>query len=63
MDNIGLLELYKGTLIHYRFSSYFGYNYDHSLCNVHILRDLIYIENTFMLVRLNKLENYSLMLK
>ena len=47
MDSIGLLELYKGTLIHDRFSSYFGYDCDHSLCNAHILRDLIYVEQTF----------------
>jgi transposase len=47
MDDIGILEHYKGTLIHDRFSSYFGYGCDHSLCNAHILRDLIYVEETF----------------
>ncbi len=47
MDEIGLLTLYKGTLIHDRFSSYFGYDCDHSLCNAHILRDLIYVEEAF----------------
>jgi transposase len=47
MDEIGLLALYKGTLIHDRFSSYFGYNCEHSLCNAHLLRDLIYVEETF----------------
>jgi transposase len=47
MDEIGILEHYKGTLIHDRFSSYFGYGCDHSLCNAHILRDLIYVEETF----------------
>ena len=47
MDEIGLLALYKGTLIHDRFSSYFGYGCEHSLCNAHILRDLIYVEETF----------------
>ena len=47
MDEIGLLALYKGILIHDRFSSYFGYGCEHSLCNAHILRDLIYIEEAF----------------
>ena len=47
MDTIGLLNIYKGTLIHDRFSSYFGYGCNHSLCNAHILRNLIYVEETF----------------
>lgn len=47
MDDIGILEAYKGTLVHDRFSSYFSYQCGHSLCNAHILRDLIYIEETF----------------
>lgn len=47
MDDIGLLERYNGTLVHDRFSSYFSYSCDHSLCNAHILRNLIYIEEAF----------------
>ena len=47
MDDIGLLEHYKGTLIHDRFSSYFSYSCQHSLCNAHILRDLNYVEERF----------------
>lgn len=47
MNDIGLLEHYKGTLIHDRFSSYFSYQCDHSLCNAHILRDLVYVEEAF----------------
>ena len=47
MNDIGLLEHYKGTLVHDRFSSYFSYSCAHSLCNAHILRDLIYVEETF----------------
>lgn len=47
MDAIGLLEHYKGTLVHDRFSSYFAYKCDHSLCNAHILRDLAYVEERF----------------
>ncbi len=47
MDDIGLLGSYNGTLVHDRFSSYFSYQCDHSLCNAHILRDLVYVEETF----------------
>lgn len=47
MDDIGLLEHYNGTLVHDRFSSYFSYQCDHGLCNAHILRDLVYVEETF----------------
>ncbi len=47
MDDIGLLKLYKGTLVHDRFSGYFSHSCGHSLCNSHILRDLVYVEETF----------------
>lgn len=47
MDDMGLLGLYGGTLVHDRFSSYFSYNCEHSLCNAHILRDLVYVEEAF----------------
>lgn len=47
MDDIGILEKYNGILIHDRFSSYFSYQCHHSLCNAHILRDLVYVEETF----------------
>jgi len=47
MDSIGLLERYTGTLVHDRFSSYFSYNCGHALCNAHILRDLVHVEEAF----------------
>ena len=47
MDAIGILEKYNGTLVHDRFSSYFSYQCEHSLCNALILRDLIYVEEAF----------------
>jgi len=47
MNDIGVLQDYCGTLVHDRFSSYFSYKCDHSLCNAHILRDLNYVEETF----------------
>ncbi len=47
MNDIGVLQHYRGNLVHDRFSSYFSYKCDHSLCNAHILRDLNYVEETF----------------
>jgi len=47
MNDIGVLEHYKGNLVHDRFSSYFSYSCEHSLCNAHILRDLVYVEENF----------------
>ncbi len=47
MNDIGILERYNGTLVHDRFSSYFSYSCDHSLCNAHILRDLVFVEESF----------------
>lgn len=47
MNDMGILENYKGILIHDRFSSYFSYNCSHGLCNAHILRDLVYVEENF----------------
>lgn len=47
MDDIGVLQPYKGILVHDRFSSYFSYNCEHSLCNAHIIRNLIYVEEAF----------------
>ena len=47
MDDIGVLDAYNGTLVHDRSSSYFSYPCGHSLCNAHILRDLVYVEGGF----------------
>jgi len=47
IEAIGMLPLYKGTLIHDRLSSYFKYDCDHGLCNAHILRELLYVEQAF----------------
>lgn len=47
MDKMGVLPNYEGTLIHDRFSSYFSYHCQHSLCNAHILRNLTYIKEAF----------------
>lgn len=44
MDEIGILPQYRGTLVRDGFSSYKWYERClHSLCNVHLLRDLVFV--------------------
>ena len=42
MDQMGILPDYKGTVIHDYWKSYLDYLCNHSLCNVHHLRDLTF---------------------
>jgi len=47
MDEIGILSQFKGTLVRDGWTSYQWYEQcRHSLCNVHLLRDLIFIEES-----------------
>jgi transposase len=47
MDEIGILPQFKGTLVRDGFSSYKWYEQCcHSLCNVHLLRDLVFVEES-----------------
>lgn len=47
MDEIGILPQFTGTLVRDGFASYNWYEQcRHSLCNVHLLRDLIFVEET-----------------
>lgn len=46
INDFGIIPLYKGNLVHDRFSPYFSYECEHSLCNAHILRELLYINET-----------------
>jgi len=46
MDEIGILNDFKGTAVHDFFCSYWSYNCVHSLCNAHLLRELTFIEET-----------------
>jgi transposase len=44
MDEIGILPQFRGTLVRDGFSSYKWYERcRHSLCNVHLLRDLVFV--------------------
>jgi transposase len=44
MDKMGILEKFRGRLIHDFFRPYFNYDCQHALCNAHHLRELKYIE-------------------
>jgi transposase len=47
MDEIGILPQFRGTLVRDGFSSYKWYEQcRHSLCNVHLLRDLVFVEES-----------------
>jgi len=43
INSFNIIPLYNGNLVHDRFSSYFSYHCKHSLCNAHILRELLYL--------------------
>ena len=47
MDQIGVLPLFKGIAVHDFWKSYYRYDCEHSLCNAHLLRDLIFIKERF----------------
>lgn len=43
INDVGVLPLYQGHLVHDAFSAYWNYGKTHSLCNSHILRELKYL--------------------
>jgi transposase len=43
----GILPLFKGTAVHDGWKSYMGFPCRHGLCNVHHLRELLFIEEQF----------------
>ncbi len=42
MEDIGILNRYKGTAVHDCYKSYFTFDFEHALCNAHLLRELIF---------------------
>jgi transposase len=42
----GILPGYQGTSVHDGWAAYLGYGCSHALCNVHLLRELIFLEET-----------------
>ncbi len=47
MDAIGIAPAFAGTSVHDGWESYQGYLCSHALCNVHHLRELTFLEETF----------------
>jgi transposase len=47
VKEIGVLEKFKGLLVHDCFSMYFNYGGGHVICNAHLLRELTFIEEKY----------------
>ena len=47
MDNASILPNFDGIAVHDFWKSYYQYDCDHALCNAHLLRELVFIEERF----------------
>jgi transposase len=46
-DRHGILPHFKGIGVHDGLESYFGYSFEHALCNIHHLRELVEVEEHY----------------
>lgn len=60
VDSQGLLNRFKGTLVHDCFSMYFNYGKDHAVCNAHLLRELTFIEEKYSYHWAHKVKRFLL---
>lgn len=58
VDDIGILKIFKGTLVHDCFSMYFNYGKYHAVCNAHLLRELTFIEEKYQFVWASRVKTY-----
>ncbi len=63
MDAINILPSFKGVAVHDFWRSYYNYPCKHSLCNAHLLRDLIFIKERFKQSWSDELINLLLKMK
>ncbi|MDD2601239.1 MAG: transposase, partial [Kiritimatiellae bacterium] len=43
MDAAGILAYYRGCAVHDFWKSYFDYDCNHGLCNIHLIRELTFL--------------------
>jgi transposase len=63
MNDINILPNFKGVAVHDFWRSYYEYQCKHSLCNAHLLRDLIFIKERFKQAWADELINLLLKMK
>lgn len=63
MDKIGLLSLFNGIGVHDFWKSYFNYDFTHTLCNSHHLRELNFVSESEKLDWSKKIKDLLLEIK
>ena len=63
LDANGILPGYQGTSVHDGWVAYEGYGCSHALCNVHLLRELLFLEETTGQVWTKAMQRFLLALK
>ncbi|HEU5374354.1 MAG TPA: IS66 family transposase [Ktedonobacteraceae bacterium] len=63
LDANGILPGYQGTSVHDGWAAYEGYGCSHALCNIHLLRELIFLEETTQQVWTRATQHLLLALK